>query len=444
MAERRPLLFRGWIVLAGLFIVMTTGSGFAFYAQGVFLKALVDEQGFSTGRAGAGTGIFFFASGIGGYFAGGLISRYDVRTVMTIGSVFAAAGIALLGQIHTEWQMVLVMILFGAGYSMAGLVPSTSVVTRWFHRQRSVALSIASTGLSVGGIAISPVIAGLIDADSLEVWAPRLAVAFLIGILPAAWLLVRPWPEKLGLRPDGDPHDPSTDNADGTPRTPPGTPYRTAVRSRFFVLLSLGFILIMGAQVGAIQHAFKLTSDRVGLDAAQVTLMVLSATSVVARITGGLVARKVSLSKLTGFLIGVQVIGIALIGIGETQVAITIGVVVLGSSMGNLLMLHPLLLADAFGIRDYPRIYGMGSLLMILGVGTGPFIVGIVKDATDYRTAFLVMAALGALGGLVYLFAGKPPTVDDGQPPEPEIDLRDRPRRTVPLVAPSVFEVQPA
>ena len=78
--------------------------------------------------------------------------------------------------------------------------------------------------------------------------------------------------------------------------------------------------------------------------------------------------------------------------------------------MGNLLMFHPLLLADAFGIKDYARIYGMGSLLMIIGVGTGPFLVGFLRDVSSYRTAFGVLTVL-AITGLVFLAAaGKPPS----------------------------------
>ena len=49
-----PRIFYGWWTLLAVFIIMTAGSGFAFYAQGVFLKALIDEQGFSTAAASAG------------------------------------------------------------------------------------------------------------------------------------------------------------------------------------------------------------------------------------------------------------------------------------------------------------------------------------------------------------------------------------------------------
>ena len=126
------------------------------------------------------------------------------------------------------------MIVFGLGFALTSLVPSSTIVTRWFVRKRSVALSIASSGLSLGGIAITPVIATIIDADSLVYWAPRLAVAFLIGMLPAVWFLIHPAPEPLGLRPDGD-----RPLAQGTaPPAPRGVDFKEAVRSRYFILRS--------------------------------------------------------------------------------------------------------------------------------------------------------------------------------------------------------------
>ena len=411
-------MFRGWWVLAGIFLVMTTGSGFAFYAQGVFLDALVEEQGFSVGMAGAGTGFFFVVSGIAGYYAGGLISRFDIRAVMVVGATVAAVGIALLGTIRNEWQMFAVFLVYGAGYALAGLVPGTSLVARWFHAKRSVALSIASTGLSVGGIAITPLLAQLIDRRSLVEMAPRFAVAYWLGVVPVTLLILRPWPEALGLRADGVPPDPDEHDGGAGPTGGgrgmgvAGVPFAEATRTPYFRLLSLAFILIMGAQVGALQHIFKLTKDAVDVDAASVALVVVTSTSVVARIIGGLAATRIPLARLTSVLVVVQAVGVSLIAVAGSRAAILVGAVVLGSAMGNLLMLHPLLLADAFGLRDYPRIYGLGSLLMIVGVGTGPFVVGLLRDLSDYRTAFLAMAAAALVGLVVFRAAGSPPGVE--------------------------------
>ncbi|MGI9612038.1 MAG: MFS transporter [Acidimicrobiales bacterium] len=410
-APTHSRVFRGWIVLAGTFVIMTIGSGFAFYAQGVFLDAFVDEQGFSVGMAGAGTGFFFLVSGIAGYFAGGLISRFDIRAVMTSGVTIASIGIYLLGEVRSVWQMFAVFMVYGTGYALTGLVPATSLVTRWFHVKRSIALSIASTGLSVGAIAVTPIIAQLIDAESLVELAPRLAVAFWLGMVPVILLIIRPSPEALGLLPDGAPAVPGqpTASTESVPAGQKGTPFAEAVRTRYFRYMSAGFILIMGAQVGAIQHIFKLTKDQIDVDAASLALIVVAGASVCARLAGGVAATRFPLRLLTSTLVVVQAVGISIIGLAEQRLAILIGVVILGIAMGNLLMLHPLLLADAFGVREYPRIYGLGSLLMVIGVGLGPFVVGILRDASDYRTAFLVMAVTALVGLGIYRAAGEPP-----------------------------------
>ena len=242
--------------------------------------------------------------------------------------------------------MVLVMVVFGIGFALTSLVPSSAIVTRWFVRKRSIALSIASSGLSLGGIAISPVIATIIDADSLIYWAPRLAIAFLIGMLPAVLFLVRPAPEALGLRPDGDP--PLASGA--PPPNPAGVSFKEAVRSRYFILISVTFVIVMAAQVGAIQHTFKMTKDRIDIDTARTALMVLSGTSVVARILGGIAATKISLTGLTAALMAVQSVGIAVLAVSQSKLVILIGAV-FWVQLWATCYVPSLLLADAFGVR---------------------------------------------------------------------------------------------
>ena len=407
-AARRRRFVRGWLVLAGVFGVMMITSGMVFYALGAFLDALVDEQGFSTGLASAGVSAFLVASGLCGYFTGGLVNRFDVRWVITAGIALSTGGMALLTYVRNGAQMFAVMTLFGIGFGMCGLVPTTTVVTRWFQRRRSVALSIASTGLSLGGILLLPQLTRRIEADSLVTWAPRFAMVYCVTLLASTWLLVRAWPHDVGLQADGAPTSGGGDN--GASAGPaPGTSFEYAVRSRFFVFTAVGFVLAMGSQIGAIQHIYKLTGDRLGLEAAATAAVsILAGTSVVARICGGIAAIKLSLRWLTMSLMAVQCVGLCLLAVADSGLAILLGVVVLGSAMGNLLMLHPLILADAFGVRDYPRIYGFGSLLMVIGGAGGPITVGVLRDAFSYRSAFFALAAIAVVGLVVYSFGGHP------------------------------------
>ncbi|MXZ14246.1 MAG: MFS transporter [Acidimicrobiales bacterium] len=405
---RSQRLVRGWVVLTGVFGVMMITSGMVFYALGAFLDAFVDEQEFSTGLAGAGVTAFLVASGVCGYYTGAFVNRIDVRWVITCGVLISSVGMALLAQIRSGWQMFAVMAVFGVGFGMCGLVPTTTVVTRWFQRRRSVALSIASTGLSLGGILLLPQMTRRIEADTLVAWAPRFAAVYCVALLLSTWLFIRAWPHEVGLAPDGDPvsHDSRTGEAAAQL---PGTPFESAVRSRFFIFTGIGFVLVMGSQIGAIQHIYKLTGDRLSLEAAATgAVSVLAGTSVVARICGGIAALKASLRWLTISLMVVQCIGLCVLAVADTDVTILVGVIVLGSAMGNLLMLHPLILADAFGVKDYPRIYGFGSLLMVIGGAGGPVLVGVLRDSFSYQSAFFAIAAIAAAGLVIYSFAGNP------------------------------------
>ncbi len=435
-AERSQRSLRGWLVLAGVFGVMMVTSGMVFYALGAFLDAFVDEQGFSTGLAGAGVGAFLLASGLCGYYTGKLVNRFDARWVITAGTAASTAGMALLAQVHSGWQMFVVMTVFGIGFGLCGLVPTTTLVTRWFERRRSVAMAIASTGLSLGGIVLLPQLSVRIEADTLVYWAPRFAIVYCVLLLISTWFFIRAWPKDVGLHPDGERR--SEEPGAAPDRPPPGTPYQQAIRTRFFIFTAIGFVLVMSSQVGAIQHMYKLTGDRLGSDAAASTAVaVLAGTSVVARICGGVAALKVSLRWLTMVLMVVQAIGLCLLAVAGSGLAILFGVLVLGSAMGNLLMLHPLILADAFGVRDYPRIYGFGSLLMVSGLAGGPFITGVLHDIYSYRSAFFTLAVVAVVGLVVYSFAGNPARDYLTAPaPESEWAAPVRPRSSRPTPTP--------
>ena len=435
-AERSQRFVRGWVVLAGVFGVMMITSGMVFYALGAFLNAFVDEQGFSTGLAGAGVGIFLLASGLCGYYTGKLVNRFDARWVITAGTAVSTVGMALLSQVRSGWQMFIVMSIFGIGFGLCGLVPTTTLVTRWFERRRSVAMAISSTGLSLGGIVLLPQMSVRIEADTLVYWAPRFAVVYCVLSLISTWFFLRAWPRDVGLLPDGARQ--SSEPGDTPAGPPPGMPYQQAIRTRFFVFTAIGFVLVMSSQVGAIQHMYNFTEDRLGLAAAATgAVQVLAGTSVVARICGGIAALKVSLRWLTMVLMAVQVVGLCMLAVAGSGLAILFGVLVLGSAMGNLLMLHPLILADAFGVRDYPRIYGFGSLLMVSGLAGGPFLTGVLNDAYSYRSAFFALAAIAVVGLVIYSFAGNPSRDYLTAPaPESEWAAPIRPRSARPTPTP--------
>ena len=160
-------VFQGWWVVAGVFVMLMVTAGFGFYGLPVYLRALTVEEGFSVGAVSGATAVFFLVSGIAGLPVAGVMSRHDPRPLVAVGALTCGAALLLLGRVSEVWHVYVVYALFGAGFAASSLVPGTTLVTRWFSRRRSVTLSVASTGLSAGGVLITPVVAAVVEQRTL-------------------------------------------------------------------------------------------------------------------------------------------------------------------------------------------------------------------------------------------------------------------------------------
>lgn len=394
-APGSPRVFPGWIVVGAAFVLLMANSGFIFYGQAVYLDALTTERGFGTGAASLGQSIVFVVAGLAGPLIGRLITDRDVRLVVASGLVISWVSVLLLGRVQELWQLYLVDISLGVGFSAAGLVPATTVITRWFEVRRSVALAIASTGLSVGGLTFTQLASWWIGRDGLEVATPWLVLVWAACTLPAVPLLW-PTPEHRGVLASGA-------VAGSVSR---GAPYDVAVRSRFFTLVTAGYVLVLGMQVGGITHLVKLGNERAGDGTGARLIAALTVASVVARLIGGVVADRRPLATLAVGFAATQGVALALLSLVESSLVLVVCTVLFGATIGNILMLQPLLFAEAMGARDYARIFAMNQLIVVAGVALGPFLLGTLHDLSGYRLSYVVAAALCGAGTVLLARAG--------------------------------------
>lgn len=394
-------------MVAGVFVTLAISSGLGFYNASVILEAAKGELDVSVRAVSGATTMFFAVSGIAGFAASPFIDRVDVRWFYLIGGVVGAGALSSLRWVDSIVELYFFFAVFGVGFSFAGLVPGTTVVARWFHVKRSVALSIATTGLSVGGIAVTPFVARLIDSRSLSGAGPWMGLAWL-AVIPLAFVLIRSWPAELGLQPDGAPEPPPGIE----PASLAGATFVQAKASRFFRLLSFTYALVFLAQVGGLAHLFNLVTERVDKGAAAVALSTMAFASVAGRLSGGLLVTRVPIKTMTSILIVVQAVALVMISVSSSQVGLVVSAAVFGVSIGNLLMLQPLLLAETFGVKEYSRIYSYNQLFGTIGVASGPFVLGFIHDLSNYRSAFLIAAVVNVIALGVFLAAG---TVTDAR-----------------------------
>jgi MFS family permease len=403
MSGRAPI-FYGWRIVAAICLITTITSGLAFYNLSVLLNAFVAERGFPVSLTSAATATFFVAGGFAGVLVGRLVDRFDPRAAIVGAATIGALCLLSVGYLREIWQLFLFHIVFGFAYGGTGLVPLTTLVTRWFNARRSLALSIASTGLSLGGILIAPFVALSIERGGLTATGPWMAAVFFLGIVPVTLLVIRSNPSALGLEPDG-----GLKNSSGVETVADDSvSYAEAKRSGFFISVSLAYLFLLGAQVAAIAHLYRLANTRSGTETAALALAFLATASITGRLAGGWIVLWMKVRSLALGLMAVQGVALFVLAYAEGRIEILAAVALFGITIGNSLMMHPLLLAEKFGTREYGRIYSMSQFIAMAGVAGGPLLIGIAYDwSGGYQIPFVVSAIMTFVGLLVLLLGAK-------------------------------------
>ncbi len=368
-------LFRGWGVVAGVCALMAISCGLGFYNASVYLEALVVERDIPIGIGSWASAVFFVLFGVAGLPISRYVGERDPRPVIVGGGVLG--GLALLGLsvAARPWQLVIVFSALGVAFAAVSFVPGTVLVNRWFVRRRSTALALATSGLSIGGIVITPASAAAIERTSLAEVTPWLAVLWTLGVLLVVVVAIRPWPERYGLAPDGDPM-PSEPEVPVTGLTP-GEVYRT----RTFRLLTVGVTLLMLSQVGALAHMYGIGVTRVDPTTAALGVSTVATSSVVGRLAGIWILQRLEALRFTLALGMLQVLSMGLLGVDAGRPGLLLAAAVFGLSVGNLLVVIPVVLVESFGMSPYARIYAVNQLVGAVGVAVGPILFGTVRDA---------------------------------------------------------------
>jgi MFS family permease len=400
-AKTAGRIFYGWYVAYALMVVSTMTAGFLFYNVSVLLEAFVAERGFPVALASFATGIFFVTASFAGLFVGQIINHIDARIIIIASATLTALALASVGLLRTTAELIGFYAVLGFGYGCSGLVPVSTIVARWFDAKRPQALSVTGTGLSLGGIVITPFVAYFIKTEGLAATGPWLGALFFLGVVPVTLFLVRAHPNDIGLSPD------NVELLPGASKRLSGISFAQAWKSRFFAAVTLGFVFALGAQVGAMAHIFRLVVTRTDAQLAGLAVALLAGMSLTGRLIAGQLLAKIPTRTFALALLANQAVSLAFLSLAESKAALIAGIALFGLTVGTILMMHQLLIAEAFGAREYGRIYSASTFINVIGVATGPALIGFLFEASGgYEWPYLVAAISTLIGATILSLAG--------------------------------------
>jgi sugar phosphate permease len=352
--------------------------------------------------------------------------------MMALGAVLTGASAAAVGFVETVWQLYLAYAVMALAYGMGAAVAVGSIMSKWFIHHRAKAISLSSTGVSLGGATLVPLGTWLIGDGGLRLGAPVLGVLVVVVALPVLWLVVAAEPAEMGLLADG-PGGPEAVRPEHRSRVQLDTQYRIwtreeARRTTSFWALLIGFALALATQTGVLIHqlSFLQDPDKLGSrSAAALAVTVTTIGSIVARlVVGQLIADKADKRIVTVILFLGQSAAVLLYTVVSGTVATYAVALLFGFTIGNVYMMMSLLTAEIFGILSFGTVYGVVSLAGQLGSGAGLVFMGWAHDAADgYTMPFLILAALNLVAAVVITFAHPVPShaADVAAPVEVEV-----------------------
>jgi len=390
VVEKLKDIYWGWFVVTGAFLVLGVSYG-ARYCFGIFVHPMFTDSQWQMSAISLGFSINLLMYALGGLVSGRLLDRMAPRWIMTIGACIAAFGFISTGFVRTPGQLYLTYgVLCGIGSAGIGAVVSSSSVGKWFVRQRGLAIGVASIGIGLGTMVLTPVAGYIVKNYHWRIGFIFLGVIVLVvGVLVSQILMGRSRPEKYGLLPDGDrpgirPLEQKTDISHASSAT--------VLRDyRFWVLVICFGGAIMAQAMVFVHQVSYAVDNNMGRIIAASSLGAIGVASIFGRFFFGWLSDHLNdpkYSALLGYLIMAS--GMVILLNTETAGMLYAYAIVYGFGYGSIAPMMPVLVSDRFGRDVLGSAYGLLTFFTAgIGGAIGPVLGGIIYDKTgSYNQAW--------------------------------------------------------
>ena len=387
-------MYYGWVIAVSAAIILVVTNGMTLGGLNVFDRPLLDALKEATGSPvnlsdfKLRDAITLAVSGLMAPLAGAAADRFGVRPLMIIGALLLSAGYWLYSTVDSLSDIYAIHVVFASALASCGLIVNVILVSRWFIKDRGLALGIALAGTSLGNGTLPPLNAILMEAvgwQSAFRWISLLP----LFLIPVILFVVREHPANL------DRQMPVAKANGAAPASIASLTLGKALRTANFWLLALiamfTFFAIIGTQAHLNLYMLGQGFDQTG---ASLSYTVLFYLGLIGKIASGFLADRVGRQRIFIGTLTAMAIGAGILTLSGNN-AIWAGLVCFGLGWGGLYTLLQLLAADYFGPRHLGKILGAITVLDTLGGGLGPAVIGDIFDRTgSYNQAFIMVTGL--------------------------------------------------
>ena len=406
-----PGVYEGWIVVgSAACVVLMIGASF-FYGFGTIFSEVIDEFGWSVAATSLAFSLRSEVGGVAAPFIGVAIDRLGAQKVALGGVIVSALGVLLMSEIQAIWQFYAAMMVIAIGSSAAGGSVGLVAIATWFEARRAFAMSIMTIGGGIGGLLVVGIAALVEEFGWRGALRALAAIMVTVGIAFAV---------NIRTRPDDHPQpmDGRRASADGSIAAVAvrwGMTLRTVMRSRSFIFISAGLILMNFSTTAVVIHQIPYLERELHVSKAVAGSSVAFFTvfSIVGRVAAGYFGDRLPKRLIMAACCVLVMAGLPILAFADTYLVATAGILVIAPGFGGSIPVRPAMLADYYGTKFFGTINGVTALVTTTGGAIGPWVVGWLVDRTGhYHTGWVVCIAVTAAAIPFFLLASPPSDAD--------------------------------
>ncbi|MGY3239026.1 MULTISPECIES: MFS transporter [unclassified Bradyrhizobium] len=397
-ADESSLHYRGWRVVLACFLMAFFMFGFGLYGQGVYLAELQRAHGWPGTLVSAASTFSFLLTSVLVIFTDDLLARIGLRALILFGLAALGASTALLGLMHSPWQLYLAYALMSVGWTGMGSVVIATVLNSWFERRRGLALSLAFNGATCGGIILVPALLAL--SASIGFRSAMLAATAVMVVLVLPVIVVfTSWPVEAPR------HAAATVPGDRAARHS----RKALLASASFWTMVLPIAIALLAQMGFIIHQVSFLEPLIGRASAGLAVTVMATMAVVGRLTLGAFVDRLEPRLACAASMTSQAAALFVLLQSQNPIVLLACCAAYGFSIGNMITFPPLIIQREIGSATFAAAMGLGTSISGIVSAFGPGIVGLVHSMTgNYTAAFAMCVVLDVIAaGIVLWRPGK-------------------------------------
>ena len=383
-----------------------------FQGVGTFFVAL--ERTFGWNRTTL-SGAFALSRAEGallGPLEGFLVDRLGTRRMVIVGYLVMGLGFIFYSQIQTVWHFYVAYIAISLGSGVGGWIAFVTLINNWFSRRRALAMSIAVSGIQLGGFLV-PLMAWGIESHGFRMTALGIGMVLIVVAVPAS-RFVRNLPEDVGSLPDGAPirrtvgasgSSTQSDSGDVPDMTP-----RQALKTVSFWVIAVARLTSVVSIVSLSVHLVpKLTDSGISLITANFVVTLYTFVAFLTGFLAGYLADRSSKVIVLFVCMLLQALAMGILTFTDTLPMAVVFAVLWGAGFGGRVPLLTAIVGDYFGRRHFGSILGMNMVPSNIAMIFAPLFAGFMFDIRQsYVIPFATFTIMGFIGAFVILLARQP------------------------------------